>query len=144
MISRNDIPEAVFVFDDDALDLFKKNFRNLFEKADIPASFFRRAMFSVFSYAVVFHVIAGRIGTVVGPESVSIALRMIALPLEHARQLLNGYGLSELERVVRKVEALQGKYEAQGKELKTRDIIARVREIKTAAQASSILLLINH
>lgn len=144
LISRNDIPEAVFVFDDDALQLFKTNFRSLFEKADIPASFFRRAMFSVFSYAVVFHVIAGRMGTVVGPESVFIALRMIALHLEHARQLLNGYGLSELEKVVRKVEALQAKYEAQGKELKTRDIIARVREIKTAAQASSILLLINH
>ena len=101
-------------------------------------------MFSVFSYAVVFHLIAGRIGTVVGPESVSIALRMIALHLDHARQLLNGYGLSELEKVVRKVEALQCQYKVQNKELKTRDIIARVRDIKTAAQARSILELIKY
>lgn len=143
LLSRNDIPEAIFSFEDDALQLFKANFRNLFEKADIPASFFRRAMFSVFSYAVVFHVIAGRMGTVVGPESVSIALRMVALHLDHARELLNGYGLSDLEKVVRKVEALQEKYAAQGHELKTRDIISRVREIRTAAQARSILDLIN-
>ncbi len=144
LIGRNDIQDAVFVFDAAALQLFKANFRSLFEKADIPASFFRRAMFSVFSYAVVFHLIAGRIGTVVGPESVSIALRMIALHLDHARQLLNGYGLSELEKVVRKVEALQCQYKVQNKELKTRDIIARVRDIKTAAQARSILELIKN
>lgn len=143
LIGRNDLPDAVFSFDEDALQLFKANFGSLFEEADIPASFFRRAMFSVFSYAVVFHVIAGRMGTVVGTESVSLALRMIALHLDHARQLLNGYGLSELEKVVRKVEALQEKYAAQGRELKTRDIISRVREIKTAGQARSILDLLN-
>jgi len=142
LINRNDIPEAVFSFEDDAIQLFKINFQSLFKEADIPGSFFRRAMFSVFSYAVVFHVIAGRIGTVIGTESVSLALRMIALHLDHARQLLNGYGISELEKVVRKVEALQQKYAADGKELKTRDIISRVREIKTSAQAASILDLI--
>lgn len=143
LVARNDIPDAVFSFEDDALQLFKVNFRSLFQEADIPASFFRRAMFSTFSYAVVFHAIAGRMGTVVGTESVSIALRMIAMHLDHARQLLNGYGLSELEKVVRKVEALQEKYAAQSRELKTRDIIARVREIRTAAQARAILDLIN-
>lgn len=143
LIARKDLPEAVFSFEGAALELFKINFRSLFEEADIPGSFFRRAMFSVFSYAVVFHVIAGRVGTVVGTESVSLALRMIALHLDHARQLLNGYGLSELEKVVRKVEALREKYAAQGRELKTRDIISRVREIRTAAQARSILDLIN-
>lgn len=143
LVGRNDLPDAVFSFDEDALQLFKANFGSLFEEADIPASFFRRAMFSVFSYAVVFHVIAGRMGTVVGTEGVSLALRMIALHLDHARQLLNGYGLSELEKVVRKVEALQEKYAVQGRELKTRDIISRVREIKTAGQARSILDLLN-
>lgn len=142
LIARNDLPDAIFSFDEDALRLFKTNFKSLFNEANIPASFFRRAMFSVFSYAVVFHVIAGRMGTTVGTESVSLALRMIALHLDHARQLLNGYGLSDLEKIVRKVEALQEKYDLLGRELKTRDIISRVREIKTAAQAASILLLI--
>ncbi|MEO1951044.1 hypothetical protein [Thioclava sp.] len=68
---------------------------------------------------------------------------MIALHLDHARQLLNGYGLSELEKVVRKVEGLQESFQAQGRELKPRDIISRVRDIKTAAQARSVLALIN-
>ncbi|GHG36440.1 DUF3987 domain-containing protein [Paracoccus aerius] len=143
LIGRNDLPDAVFRFDEDALQLFKVNFRSLFEEANIPASFFRRAMFSVFSYAVVFHVIAGRMGTTVGTESVSLALRMVALHLDHARQLLDGYGLSELEKVVRKVEVLQKRYVTQGRELKARDIISGVREIKTAGQAYSILDLLN-
>lgn len=142
LISRNDLPEAVFDFDADALQLFKDNFRALFKAGEIPPSFFRRAMFSVFSYAVLFHTISGRMGTLVGTESVSLALRMIALHLDHARQLLNSYGLSELEKVVRKVEALQVSFEAQGRELKPRDLVARVRDIKTAPQARSILTLL--
>jgi hypothetical protein len=74
LISRNDLPGAVFDFDPDALELFKDNFRALFKAGEIPPSFFRRAMFSVFSYAVVFHAIAGRMGTVVGAESVSVSI----------------------------------------------------------------------
>lgn len=143
LISRNDLPGAVFDFDPDALQLFKDNFRALFKAGEIPPSFFRRAMFSAFSYAVVFHAITGRMGTVVGTESVSLALRMIALHLDHARQLLNNYGLSDLEKVVRKVETLQATFQAQGRELKPRDIISRVRDIRTAAQARSVLSLIN-
>lgn len=143
LLGRNDLPGAVFDFDPDALQLFKNNFRSLFTAGEIPPSFFRRTMFSVFSYSVVFHVISGRMGTLIGPDSVSLALRMIALHLDHAKQLLNSYGLSELEKVVRKVEALQEAFRSQNRELKPRDIISRVRDIKTAAQARSVLALIN-
>lgn len=142
LIDRDDLSDAIFNFDEEALELFKVNFRSLFVGADIPGSFFRRAMFSVFSYAVVFHVISNKAGTVVGKDSIFLALNMIALHLDHARQLLNGYGLSELEKVVRKVEALQKKYDAQGRELKARDVISGVRDIKTSGQAAAILSLI--
>ena len=141
-VSRDDLPGAVFDFDANALQLFKDNFQSLFKTGEVPPSFFRRAMFSAFSYAVVFHVIAGRPGTLIGTESVSLGLRMVALHLDHARQLLNNYGLSDLEKVVRKVEALQATFVAQKRELKPRDVISRVRDIQTAAQARSILALI--
>lgn len=143
LIARNDLPGAVFDFDPDAVQLFKQNFRALFKAGEVPPSFYRRVMFSTFSYAVVFHAISRGMGTVVGTESVSLALRMSALHLDHARQLLNGYGLSELEKIVRKTEALQADFERQGRIMKPRDLVSRIRSIKTAAQARSILALLD-
>jgi hypothetical protein len=142
LIGRNDLPDAIFTFEPDALQLFKDSFRSLFGEANIPGSFFRRSMFSVFSYAVLFHVIAGKMGTRIGQDSVSLAVRMVALHLDHARRLLDGYGLSQLEKVIRKAETLRDKRQSQSIPLKPRDLISNIREIKTAAQAHSILGLI--
>lgn len=142
LIGRNDLPDAIFTFEPEALQLFKDSFRSLFSEAGIPGSFFRRSMFSVFSYAVLFHVIAGKMGTRIEQDSVSLAIRMVALHLDHARRLLDGYGLSQLEKVIRKAEALRDKRKSQGIALKPRDLISNIREIKTASQAHSILGLI--
>lgn len=121
LISRNDLPEAIFEFEPEALQLFKDSFRALFHEAAVPGSFFRRAMFSAFSYAVLFHVIAGKMGTRVGHDSLSLAVRMVALHLDHARKLLDGYGLSQLEKTIRKAEAIRDKRMAQRAPLKPRD-----------------------
>lgn len=142
LIERTDLPGAIFTFEPEALQLFKDSFRALFAEAAIPGSFFRRAMFSVFSYAVLFHVISGKMGATAGPDSVSLAVRMVALHLDHARRLLDGYGLSELEKTVRKAEALRSKRQAQGIKLKPRDLISNIREIKTTVQARSIISLL--
>jgi len=139
LTSRNDLPGATFDFDPESLHFFKDSFRALFNEANIPGSFFRRAMFSVFSYAVLFHVIAGKMSTNIGQDSVSLSVRMVALHLDHARGLLDGYGLSQLEKTIRKAETLRDKRNAQGTKLKPRDLISNIREIKTAAQAQSIL-----
>lgn len=99
-------------------------------------------MFSVFSYAVVFHVLAGKIGTTVDRDSVSFAVRMVALHLGTAKNLLNGFGLSALEKTVQKAESLKAKLEARGEKLTTRKLISGVREIKNTAQAQSVMALI--
>lgn len=142
LIARNDLPMAVFKFDDEAINLFKEGFRKLFQDSEIPHSFYRRTLFSVFSYAVVFHVLAGRMGTTVDRESISYAVRMVALHLGTAKDLLNGFGLSDLEKTLRKAEGLKEKVEAKGEKLTTRRLISGVREIKNTAQAKSILDLI--
>lgn len=142
LIDRNDLTEAIFTFEPEALQLFKDSFRNLFRETAIPGSFFRRSMFSVFSYAVLFHVIAGKAGTRIKRDSISCAVRMVTLHLDHAQRILNGYGLSQLEKIIRKAEVLQDKHTTKGIKLKPRDLISNIREIKTAAQARSILDLI--
>ncbi|WP_323804356.1 DUF3987 domain-containing protein [Sulfitobacter litoralis] len=79
MLSRTEFEGATFRFSSDAVNLFKDSFRTLFDETEIPASFYRRAMFSAFSYATVFHAVAGKSGTVIEPSSMSLAVRMVAL-----------------------------------------------------------------
>jgi hypothetical protein len=69
IVNRPDLHGARFDFEDDAIQLFKDGFRSLFS-TDIPASFYRRVMFSTFAYATVFHVIAAEPGTTIRPRSI--------------------------------------------------------------------------
>ena len=137
-----DYENTNFTFTGDALNFFKVSFKSLFNAAQIPGSFYRRAMFSVFSYAVIFHVTAGKSGSQVERDSVGLAVRMVALHLDNARRLLEGYGLSDLEKTIRKAEDLRDKRASQGIDLTPRDMISSIREIKTAGQAKAILSLI--
>lgn len=142
LIARNDLPMAEFNFDEGAIELFKESFRELFDENDMPQSFYRRTMFSVFSYAVVFHVLIGKLGTTVDRDSISYAVRMIALHLGTSKKLLDGFGLSALEKTVQKAEGLKSKLEARGEKLTTRKLISGVREIKNTAQAQSVIGLL--
>jgi hypothetical protein len=137
IIGRNDLPSAEFDFDAEALELFKEGFRKLFRDEDIPQSFYRRAMFSVFSYAVVFHVLSGRIGTTVDRD----AMRMYGSE-PGMKKLLEGFGLSDLEKTIQKAEKLKARLDAKGEKLTKRRLISGVREIPNAAQAAIILDLI--
>ncbi|SHK16462.1 Protein of unknown function [Ruegeria lacuscaerulensis ITI-1157] len=143
LLSRTEFEDAIFSFCPNAIDLFKDSFRTLFTEAEIPASFYRRAMFSAFSYAAVFHAIAGNKGTLIERDSMSLAVRMVALHLDHARRLLTSYGLSDLEKTVQKAETIRDRLKVQGKPLKARDLVSGIREIKSAAQAHSVIGLMS-
>ncbi|MFD0910300.1 DUF3987 domain-containing protein [Ruegeria arenilitoris] len=143
LLARTEFEDAIFSFCPQAIGLFKDSFRTLFVEAEIPASFYRRAMFSAFSYAVVFHAIAGNQGTMIERDSMSLAVRMVALHLDHARRLLNNYGLSDLEKTVQKAETIRDRLKAQGRPLKARDLVSGIREIKSAPQAHSIMSLMS-
>jgi hypothetical protein len=73
--------------------------------------------------------------------SISLALRMVGIHLDHARRLLDGHGLSDLERTLRKAEALRDRRQAAGLKTTARDIISGVREIATASQATAIIAM---
>ena len=55
--------------------------------------------------------------------------------------MLSGYGLSELEQMIRKAEGVRDQLKAQGKKLEPRDLVSRIRSIKSAAQAKSVMEL---
>ena len=128
---------------EEAIGTFKSAFRAMMPEGDaLPVSFFRRLMFSAVRYAAVYHILIGDRGSELTARDMAWALRMVALHLEDARQLLDDYGLGELERIVRRVEEVKKEVEAEGLKCKPRDLCRRIAAIRTASEAKALLQLV--
>ena len=128
---------------EEAIGTFKAAFRAMMPEGDaLPVSFFRRLMFSAVRYAAVYHILLGDSGDELTARDMAWALRMVALHLEDARQLLDDYGLGELERIVRRVEEVKKEVEAEGLKCKPRDLCRRIAAIRTASEAKALLQLV--
>ena len=128
---------------EEAIGTFKSAFRAMMPEGDaLPVSFYRRLMFSAVRYAAVYHILLGDSGGELTARDMAWALRMVALHLEDARQLLDDYGLGELERVVRRVEEVKTEVEAEGRKCKPRDLCRRIAAIRTASEAKALLQLV--
>lgn len=134
---------STYVVGEEAIEAFTSAFREMAPKDNaLPGSFFRRLMFSAIRYAAVYHILLGDSGDELTARDMTWALRMVALHLEDARQLLDDYGLGELERVVRRVEEVKAEIEATGRKCKPRDLIRRIAAIRTANDARVLLQLV--
>jgi hypothetical protein len=133
----------VYRVGEEAIGTFKSAFRAMMPEGDtVPVSFFRRLMFSAVRYAAVYHLLLDDSGDELTARDMAWALRMVALHLEDARQLLDDYGLGELERVVRRVEEVKAEIEAEGRRCKPRDLCRRIAAIRTASEAKALLQLV--
>jgi hypothetical protein len=134
---------SIYRVGEEAINQFKATFRAMMPEGDaLPVSFFRRLMFSAVRYAAVYHILLGDSGDELTARDMAWALRMVALHLEDARQLLDDYGLGELERIVRRVEELKTEVEAEGRKCKPRDLCRRIAAIRTASEAKALLQLV--
>ena len=116
---------------------FSDAFRHHYQQhRDVPASFFRRVLWRTFKYALVYHVLLGKADAVIDAEDVGWAVRVAGLHLADARRLLDGYRLTDLEKVVVKAEAVQSRL---GRRPTKRELISDVRGIKNNAMAMFIL-----
>lgn len=141
--SVEEIPlHASYTVGEDAINTFKTAFRAMMPGDTLPVSFFRRLMFSAVRYAAVYHLLLGDSGDELTARDMAWALRMVALHLEDARQLLDDYGLGELERTVRRVEEVKAAVEAEGRRCKPRDLCRRIAAIRTANEAKALLQLV--
>ncbi len=113
------------------------------EYSKIPASFLRRTLFKSIKYALIYHIVLGKTKyKEIDAEDISWAMRLITLHISDTKEILENYGLSDLEKTIQKVENLKRKFAEAGKIIKARDIIANVKEIKNVNEAKAILELI--
>jgi hypothetical protein len=133
----------VYRISEEAISTFKSAFREMMPADDtLPMSFFRRLMFSAIRYAAIYHILLDDGDDELTACDMGWAVRMVALHLEDTRQLLDDYGLGELERLVRRVEEVKAEVEANGNTCKPRHLIRRIAAIRTANEARALMSLV--
>jgi len=121
----------------EAIEAYCTQFRRLFRNHNnVPASFFRRILWRSFKYALVYHVLLGKETTEIDAGDLGWVIRVAELHLQDARNLLDRYNMSDLEKVVCKAEALAQRL---GHTPSPRELIAGVRDIKNAQMARFVL-----
>ncbi|WP_438381614.1 DUF3987 domain-containing protein [Asaia sp. BMEF1] len=117
----------------EAIEVYCTQFRRLFrDHATVPSSFFRRILWRSFKYALVYHVLLHKETSEIDAGDLGWAIRVAELHLQDARNLLDRYNMSDLEKVVCKAEALARRL---GHAPSPRELIAGVRDIKNAPMA---------
>lgn len=102
----------------------------------MPSSFFRRVMWRVFKYALVYHVLLCKETPEIDAEDVGWAVRVASLHLADARRLLDSYELNDLEILIRKAESYARRL---GRRPTARELISGVRGVTNAPMARFIL-----
>ena len=131
-----------YILGTEAIKAFEEFFHNYCsaEAAKIPGSFLRRTLFKSLKYALIYHILLGKTNRKeIDADDISWGMRVILIHISDTKKLLENYGFSDLEKIIQKVENLKKKFAAQGKQLKTRDVIANIREIRTVHEANAIL-----
>lgn len=142
ILTRTDLYGLELTLSDGALDIFEEVFRDNF-KGQVPESFYRRSMFSMFTYAALYHVLLDKRGSVIGHDAMAYASRVVMMHLKDVKKLLQRAGWSELELLIQRTEEFHTKYEERhGRKPTARDLISGVWAIKTIQQAKSLLEII--
>lgn len=137
------IKYKTYIADARAIEAFKTAF-SLLANQEIDESFYRRQMWKAHKYALIYHILLGKGDQErIGPDCYGWAARMIHLLLQDCLDLLREHGYSEIESKVQKVEALQERMAQEGKTMTLREIVRRIRAIKTISEAKAILHIID-
>lgn len=132
----------VYKLGEGAVEAYKEAFRAIREDhREIAGSFFRRSMFNAIRYGLLYHVVLGKTSSVLDADDLAWAAKLVMLHISDARRLLDEFGLGELERLIRKVEAIVADCAARGERVTPRTIIRRVSAVRTAQQAATLLAI---
>jgi hypothetical protein len=106
----------------------------------LPESFYRRVQRAAHTYALAYHLLLGDKSSALTVTDYGWASRVISLHLRDAADILKQNGLSDLQRVIAKCQAVIDK---KGGVASARDLVAGVREIRSAGEAKMILQLLS-
>lgn len=135
----------VYTLGKDSMKTFENTFYSYADnfRDKIPPSFMRRTLFKAIKRALIYHILLGKAKKAkIDAEDMEWSMRLTLLHLLDTKELLKNYGSSDLDKTIKQVEELKKEFKAQGKILKARDVIARVRSIKNVSEAHGILNMV--
>ena len=135
-------PYDVFKVGPKGREAFVEAFRAFADEASIPPSFFRRAMFRAVQYALIYHVMLKKKSKTIDENDIAWGTRLVALNLRDASRLLDGHGISDVEKWCRRAEEIRDKCESKGEPFTPRAIIRGINAIRSASEAQNIIRLI--
>lgn len=139
---ENQTIHSEYVLHEDAEVAFRAAFALLGYQEGMHPSFFRRAMFRAFKYAVIYHVLLGKESNVIDATDIGWAARLCHLHLNDTGKMLRQKPeFQAAETLVDRVKKAQEKSESDGVELTPRVLQQRVRGVKSAEHARALLAL---
>ncbi|MDQ3289593.1 MAG: hypothetical protein M3Q42_15365 [Pseudomonadota bacterium] len=106
-------------------------------------SFFRRAMFRAFKYAVIYHVILGKENNIIDAEDIGWAARLCHLHINDMGKVLRQKPeIKNTDTMMDKAKKVKEKADAAGKPLTARMLQQSIRGLNSAEEAQVILALI--
>lgn len=124
-------------------EAFKTSFSLLARGMETNESYFRRAMFRAFRYAVLYHVILGKSNDIIDAEDVGWGARVSSLHLSDMGKILGEQKeLSGVAEKVAKAQEVKKRFDAAGKPFTPRVIQQSVRGVASAEEARAIFALL--
>lgn len=119
---------------------FRTSFGMLGHNQEDNESFFRRAMFRAFKYAVIYHLILGKTSDTIDAEDIGWGARLSNLHIEDMAKVLGrDDAFSQFNALVEKARKVKEKLDAEGKPITARVIQQKVWGVKTNEEAKAIL-----
>jgi hypothetical protein len=132
-----------YVITDDAKKAYEQAFEDLLRfTTNTPASFFRRAMFRTFRYALLYHIILGKTVPELDPADIAWGARLVRLHLADIHHILNRGEMAAVGNLMAKIEQLKAKRAAQGLPTTPRDVKQRIRGFESVADAAALLKIV--
>ena len=123
---------------------FRESFAMLLPpNEEVPMSFFRRIMFRGVRYALLYHILLGKTGSVIDAADMGWAGRICGLHIHDAAWVVGEHGLPDVERLCTRAEELKARIlKEEGRPITPRDIVRGVYGIKNTNEAKAILGII--
>jgi hypothetical protein len=138
------IKHTEYIIGNEAEEAFRQAFESLYQDVlSVPSSFFRRIMFRSVKYALVYHVLLKKTSKTLDAEDMGWAARVCKMHLQDVSELIAHYNLPDFERIIRRAEEIRDECRRDGRPFNAREIIRRLNQVKTAAQATAIIQLIS-
>ncbi|MBP9153553.1 MAG: DUF3987 domain-containing protein [Xanthomonadales bacterium] len=126
-----------------AVQAFETSFV-LLARDGTPKSFFRRAMFRAFRYAMLYHVLLGKKSNVIDEEDIGWGARVVSLHLADMGKILGtDEKMKFMADTVKKARSMQERFKSQNKAFTARSLQQGLREINNADDAKALFDMVS-